>query len=110
MGDDVDYEDQACPQPFDEWTLTPPHLPSILDPPKCHGAQLHEFLHTKKEEILDSLFLQFQRMMRHLGEQWTLNLDPEHKVSSEGLSLLMMMGFKLVWITEVSRDPTHDPK
>ena len=51
LRDHVDHEDQDCPQPFDEWALTPPHLPNVWDPPGCHGAQLHEFLHSTRKKI-----------------------------------------------------------
>ena len=67
--DHVDHVDEACPQPFNEWALTPPHLPSIWDPPEHHGTQLPEFPHNTREEILEVLFLQVQRMMRYLEEQ-----------------------------------------
>ena len=67
--DHVDHVYEACPQPFNEWALTLPHLPSIWDPPEHHGAQLPEFPHNTREEILEVLFLQVQRMMRYLEEQ-----------------------------------------
>ena len=110
MRDHVDHEDQDCPQPFDERALTPPHLSSIWDPPEHHGAQLHEFLHSTRENILNRLFVQVLRMRRYLEEQRRLDLTPEYDVLFEGLSLLMMMGFKLDRIAEISRDPAHDPK
>ena len=88
----VDHEDKDCPQSFDEQALTPPHLPSIWDPPERHGAQLYEFLHSTREEILNRLFIQVLRMMRNLGDQRRLGLAPEYEVLSKGLSLLMLMG------------------
>ena len=92
LRDHVDHEDQDCRQPFDEGALTPPHLPSIWDPPERHGAQLYEFLHSTREEILNRLFIQVLRMMRNLGDQRRLGLAPEYEVLSKGLSLLMLMG------------------
>ena len=105
-----DHVDQNCPQPFDERALTPPHLPSIWDPPEHHGAQLHEFLHSTREKILDRLFVQVLRMRRYLEEQRRLNLILEYEVLLEGLFLLMMMGSNLDRIAEISRDPAHVPK
>ena len=110
MRDHVDHEDQDCCQPFDEGALTPPHIPSIWDPPERHGTQLHEFLHSTGEKILDCLFVQVLRMKRYLEEQQRLNLIPEYEILLEGLSLLKMMGSKIDRIAEVSRDPAHDPK
>ena len=95
LRDHVDYEDQDCPQPFDERALSPPNLPSIWDPPGRHGAQLHKFLHSTREEILNRLFVQVLRMKRYLEEQWRLNLIPEYEVLLESVSLLVMMGSKL---------------
>jgi len=96
LRDHVDHEDQDCPQPFDERALTPPHLPSIWDPPGRHGAQLNEFLHSTRKKILDCLFVQVLRMKRYLEEQWRLNLIPEYEVLLEGLSLLKMMDPRLI--------------
>ena len=110
LRDHMDHEDQDCPQLFDEQALTTPYLPCIWDPPGRHGAQLHEFLHSTREKILDRLFVQVLRMKRYLEEQWRLNLIPEYEVLLEGLSLLVMMGSKLDRIAEISRDPAHDPK
>ena len=101
LRDHVDHEDQDCPQPFDEQALTPPHLLSIWDPPGHYGAQLHEFLHSTREKILDCLLVQVLRMKRYLEEQWRLNLIPEYDVLLEGLFLLKMMGSKLDRIAEV---------
>ena len=86
LRDHVDHEDQDCPQPFDERALTPLHLPSIWDPPGRHGAQLHGFLHSTREKILDCLFVQVLRMKRYLEEQCRLNLIPKYEVLLEGLS------------------------
>ena len=69
LRDHVDHEDQDCPQPFDERALTPLHLPSIWDHLGRHRAQLHEFLHSTREKILDCLFVQVLRMKRYLEEQ-----------------------------------------
>ena len=81
LRDHVDHEDQDCPQPFDESALTPPHLPSIWDPPGRHRApQLHEFLHSTREKILDCLFEQVLRMKRYLEKQRRLILIPEYEV------------------------------
>ena len=90
--------------------IYPPNLPSIWDPPERHGAQLHEFLHSTREKILDRLFVQVLRMKRYLEKEQRLNLILEYEVLLEGLSLLVMMGSKLDRIAEISRDPAHVPK
>ena len=110
LRDHVDHKEQDCPQPYDDLAFTAPNFPSIWDPPGRHGAQLHDFLHSTREKILDCLFVQVLRMNRYLEEQWRLNLIPENEVLLEGLSLLVMMGSKLDRIAETSRDPAHDPK
>ena len=72
----MDHEDQDCPQPFDELALTPPHLPSIWDPPGGHGAQLHEFLHFDHGEDIRLFFRAGSEGEEISGGAMEIELDP----------------------------------